>query len=412
MIPADLSARLRLLNEASFFNTDQPVSGLQRAREIPGDLPELMPGQRVLATLQRALPDGTFNALISGRQMTLALNTAANVGDTLDLIVTETTPRAVFARLAAPDAATAGNASALPSLSQTGRLISFLLTGQPASAPALLATGRPILNAPPTGAAQLAPALRDAIGQSGLFYESHQVQWVLGKLDTAALQREPQNQAAMTSAGGHQAGSGLPGAGLPAGTRPPGAPVGETMVDSSATRAGVATMAERPPAPSSTVEGRAGDRSLLLDEPAVSLRAASTADDSPAARGLSIPERLLPVVHQQLDALATHQYVWQGQAWPGQDVEWIIHDPEDEAAGREQAEGEDHASEWKTTLRLTLPQLGAIEAQLHLTPAGVALRMRAGAPAAIAALQGRTEELRSALDAASLPLTGVVVEPR
>ena len=34
MIPADLATRLRLINEASFFNTEPPVAGLQRAREI------------------------------------------------------------------------------------------------------------------------------------------------------------------------------------------------------------------------------------------------------------------------------------------------------------------------------------------------------------------------------------------
>jgi hypothetical protein len=33
---------------------------------------------------------------------------------------------------------------------------------------------------------------------------------------------------------------------------------------------------------------------------------------------------------------------------------------------------------WNTTLRLTLPGLGGIEARLHLTPAGVAIRLIAG----------------------------------
>ncbi|ATE59433.1 flagellar hook-length control protein FliK [Thauera sinica] len=378
MIPADLAARLRLLNEASFFNADQPVAGLQRAREIQADLPDLVPGQRVLATLQQALPDGTFRALIAGRQMTLALDASASAGDTLDLVVTETTPRTVFARLATPDAA-AGNASALPSLSRTGRLISFLLTGQPASAPAALSAGRPVLDAPPASGAQLAPALREAIGRSGLFYESHQAQWAQGRLDVAALQREPHNLAA---AGGERPGSGLPAAAADA-------------------------------ARSAAAQGRASERNAPPDDTAASPRARPAADESPMPRGLAIPERLLPVVHQQLDALATHQYVWQGQAWPGQAVEWIIHDPENEAPEREQAEaGEEPAPEWKTTLRLTLPRLGGVEAELHLTAAGVALRMRADDPAAIAALQERRAELQSALDAAALPLTGMVVEPR
>ncbi|MBS0543655.1 MAG: flagellar hook-length control protein FliK [Proteobacteria bacterium] len=383
MIPADLAARLRLLNEASFFNTDQPVSGLQRAREIQADLPELLPGQRLIATLQRPLPDGSFRALIAGREMTLSLNGAANPGDTLELEVSQVTPRAVFARIVGAEASATAGASAQPSLSQTGRLISFLLTGQPASSPAALGAGRALLQAPPASGAQLAPALREAIGQSGVFYEAHQVQWVLGKLDLAALQREPQNLAALASAGG-------------AATNPP----------QTAAEPRTATAA-------STADGRANERSPAGDGAATPARAAAVAaiaDEAAAPRAQPIPDRLLPVVHQQLNALATHQYVWQGQAWPGQPVEWIIHDPEDQAAGREQADAADAAPEWKTTLRLTLPRLGGVEAQLHLTAAGVALRMRTADPATMAALQDHRDELQSALEAANLSLAGMVVE--
>ena len=212
MIPADLAARLRLINEASFFNTEPPVAGLQRAREIQAQLPELVPGQRFFATLQRTLPDGTFRALVAGQQMTLSLNTAAKSGDTLELEVSQVTPRAVFARIVGAETAAANTASAQPALSQTGRLISFLLTGQPTPQAASLAGNQPLLNAPPTSATSLVPLLRQALGQSGLFYESHQAQWVLGKLDTAALLREPQGQQSAPGVGAG-AGAGQPGTG-------------------------------------------------------------------------------------------------------------------------------------------------------------------------------------------------------
>ena len=167
-----------------FFNTEPPVAGLQRAREIQAQLPELVPGQRFFATLQRTLPDGTFRALVAGQQMTLSLNSAAKSGDTLELEVSQVTPRAVFARIVGAETAAGNTASAQPALSQTGKLISFLLTGQPAPSAASLAGNRPLLSAPPTAGSQLVPVLRQALGQSGLFYESHQAQWVLGKLDT------------------------------------------------------------------------------------------------------------------------------------------------------------------------------------------------------------------------------------
>lgn len=69
-------------------------------------------------------------------------------------------------------------------------------------------------------------------------------------------------------------------------------------------------------------------------------------------------------------------------------------------------------AEWNTTLRLTLPRLGGVEAQLHLTPAGVALRLRTDDADALQALEAGREALASALDAANVPLTGMVVEQR
>lgn len=370
MIPADLAARLRLINEASFFNNEPPVAGLQRAREIQAQLPELVPGQRFFATLQRTLPDGTFRAIVAGQQMTLSLNTAAKSGDTLELEVSQVTPRAVFARIVGAETAANANASAQPALSQTGRLISFLLTGQPTPQPASLAANQPLLASPPTSGAQLAPLLRQALGQSGLFYESHQAQWVMGARDTASLMREPQAQAAAAQTA----------TGRPAGTSAPATSTPQTAA---------------PNAQAAAAEGS--------EHAGAAARAAT--DEAAPVRANPIPERLLPLVHQQLDALATNQYVWQGQAWPGQQMEWVIEDPE-----RDGREGEASDPGWNTTLRLTLPRLGNIEAQMHLTAAGVALRLRTDDETTIAALDANAATLASALEAANVKLTGLVVE--
>lgn len=357
MIPfnGDLAARLRMINEASLFDTDPPVAQLQRIREIQGELPELVAGQRFLATLQRGLPDGSFRALVSGQQMTLMLATPAAVGDTLELEVTQVTPRAVFARLAESAGAPA---SAQAALSPTGRLISFLLAGQPSPTPATLAANQPLLAAPPASGAPLVPLLRQALGQSGMFYESHQAQWVLNRLDTAALQREPQGQL----------------------------------------RAGMQGTAGGPAAASQASTAGTGAERAAAGMPAA-------AEEAAAPRPTPIPERIVPLVHQQLDALATHLYVWHGQAWPGQDIEWIIEDPQDEGGGEAEAE-----QTWDTSLRLTLPRLGGVEARLHLTPAGVALRLRVDDEAARAALDAGGPALAAALEAANLQLTGLVVE--
>lgn len=377
MIPADLAARLRLLNEASFFNSEPPVPGLQRAREIQSQLPELVPGQRFFATLQRTLPDGTFRALVAGQQMTLALNTAAKSGDTLELEVSQVTPRAVFARIVGQEAAATVTASAQPALSQTGRLISFLLTGQPAAQPASLAANQPLLAAPPANGAQLAPLLRQALGQSGLFYESHQADWVLGRRDTASLTSEPQGQAQTrsTAPGASQAATG------------------------QAVHQGVVS----PKSGTQSGQPAAADGS----ERAAQARGAALADEAAPVRTAPIPERLIPIVHQQLDALATQQYVWHGQAWPGQAVEWRIEDPERDDGSAE----EETAHGWDSTLRLTLPRLGGVEAQLHLSGKQVALRLRADEADTLVALDAGAAALASALEAVDLRLSGLIVEP-
>ena len=145
------------------------------------------------------------------------------------------------------------------------------------------------------------------------------------------------------------------------------------------------------------------------DQAADSARTLASASEAAVTRSSPIAERLMPVVHQQLEALATQQYVWHGQAWPGQALEWIIEDPQDPDADA-QGDGEQTEKNWNTTLRLTLPRLGSVEAQLHLTPAGVALRLRTDDTATMSALDARAAELASALEAANLKLTGLVVE--
>ena len=377
MIPSDLAARLRMLTEASFFDSEPPVSGTARIREIQARLPQLVPGERFSATLQRPLPDGTFQAIVAGRSYTLALDRSATVGDTLELIVVRNTPKAVVAQLAAPASTSAAGAS----LSATGRLIGFLLTGQPASQPAALAGGKPLVDTPPgagAGAAHLAPVLRQALARSGLFYEAHQLQWLSGKLDTAALRLEPQ---------GH-----LPLA------RTAGSPAGEPGSASPAAAAGLARGTPAgPPGASSLAAGVVAE---FADDLEASLPV--------AGRASGIPDRLLPIVHQQLDAMATQHYVWQGQMWPGQTVEWEIEDP----AGDQDDAGDEAAAHWNTTLRLTLPRLGGMEAELVLTPAGVAMRLVADDPATAAALDASRGRLDDALAAANVPLTGFVAEIR
>jgi hypothetical protein len=352
MIPSDLASRLRTLNEASFFSGEPNVAPLARVKAISANLPEFTPGQRITASLQATSQDNTYQARIDGRDVILSLPQGVKAGDSLELIVSHVTPQAVFATLAQPAADTTSGAA----LSQTGKLISFLLTGQPAAGTASLNGGQALLAAAPQTAAataQLASNLGAAVAESGLFYESHQARWLSGQVDTASLLKEPQGR--------------------------------ESTALLKALTTAPAESAESA-APATTAAASAGTK----------------ADLAPVA------ERLQPLVHQQLDAIATHQLVWQGQVWPGQNMEWEIEDPARDSDGS----GDEPESTWNTTLRLTLPSLGGVEARLHLTPAGIAVRLIADDSATRNTLEAAESRLAEALAAANVPLTGMVAELR
>lgn len=352
MIPSDLASRLRMLSEASFFSGEPTVAPLARVKGISANLPDFTPGQRITASLQATSQDNIYKARIEGRDVILSLPQSVKAGDSLELVVSHVTPQAVFATLAQPAADTASRAA----LSQTGKLISFMLTGQPAAqAPSLNGGAALLPSAPQTTAAtaQLASNLGAAIAESGLFYESHQARWLSGQIDTASLLKEPQG------------------------------------------RESTALL--------KTVSTASPDVAEKTANPTAALTTAATKADT-----VPVAERLLPLVHQQLDAIATHQLAWQGQIWPGQTMEWEIEDP----ARDDNGSGNEPDTSWNTTLRLTLPSLGGVEARLHLTPAGIAIRLIADDSATRNTLQAAESRLADALAAANVPLTGMVAELR
>lgn len=342
MIPSDLAARLRLLTE-SLVNPLAPV------RSIPAELPELPIGQRFTARIESALPDGTFRALVAGRSLTLALPQQARTGETLELVVADRTPQLVVAR----QAEESPSPQSPPTLSRAGQLISTLLAGEEAAPqPPRLSGSAPLQPAPPLQAARLAPALQQAVVESGLFYESHQAQWIAGRYPVEALLREPQARHARPPRPAQEAGlAGKPAAATPA------------------------------PA--------AADPAAL--EPAAAPRAAPA-----AAPGL--PAELQPLVQQQLDAAATQHIVWRGEVWPGQTLHWEIE--REDTSGRQAAEADEAA--WTTALRLALPRLGEVDAVLRFAPGKVSLLMTAQ-PAQAGALRQGLGDLAAAFAAAGLP---------
>ena len=350
VIPPDAGVRMRMQAEASLVEQLQPV------RPISSDLPDLRPGQAFTARVIESLPENTYKALVAGRQLTLQLPEGAETGDTLELVLIDRTPKMLIARRAeSPLAADAANQPyAYSKISTAGRMIGqLLLRENEMPQPAALNRGQPLLAHPPASAAELVPNLAKAVSQSGLFYESHQAQWLAGRRPLVSLRAEPQGQ-------------------LPV----PPRPVTE----------GVSSVA------TPTVEAAPESRAA----PA----AATAARVDIAATG--IPDEVRPLVQQQLDAATSQRLAWHGEAWPGQGIDWKIERDTTDEHPSGQADAE--APRWTTTLRLTMPRLGAIDAQLQLTGSNLRLRIAAPDGRALEALRGQAAELTRALAEAGLTI--------
>lgn len=378
MIPADVASRLQLAADVAL----RPVAPSQ---EITDKLSDLVPGQRVLAEIQTLLPNGTYRAIINQRDITLALPFSAKAGDSLELEVVDSDGKLTLAVISRPTKEpSGGQAESVPTtLSRTGQLISNLFgkAGNTASGltPTPLNNNQPIASAPPGTAQDLLPLLKQALSQSGMFYESHQAEWVDGRMTKAELLQEPQ------------------------GKLPPTHPArGPLATDNTAAQEpqskvlpGQAGTVSRPPVESTPAADLSNLRINTAAQPAQVTQLTQL-----------VATEAMPLVQQQLEALATQNFSWHGQVWPGQEMRWEI---EEDAARREQ--GNDEASgNWQTRLRLSLPNLGEVEARIRLQGNQISLILAADNSGTQELLRTSTEALRSQLDEAGLALASVGVE--
>lgn len=403
MIPADVASRMQVSADAAL----RPVAPTQ---EISDKLSGLVAGQKVMAEIQAMLPNGTYRAMINQRNITLALPFAAKSGDSLELQVTESDGKLALAVLSRPDGdggKTAASTSA--TLSRTGQLISTLFsgTGEAKGSQALPLNGnQPIASSPPTGAQDLLPQLKQAIAQSGMFYEAHQAEWVEGRLAKAALLLEPQGKlsspAAFTTAlAEEQASANLlktSSSGEQAGTNALKA-TAQGNAGESANAAQLKTVAQP------------GSGELSTSRSVTDLSLTQNISDGGKAgatqtQGQVVAPQVQPIVQQQLDALATQTFAWQGQVWPGQEMRWEI----DEDAARHGQEHDEAAEKWTTRLNLTLPNLGEIAAQIRLQGNQVSLTMSAGNAETRALIRASSLALRSQLDEAGLTLASMGID--
>lgn len=395
MIPADVAKSLQVTADAAL----RPVAPEQ---ELADRLSGLTAGDKVMAQIQAALPNGTYRALINQRVITLALPFAAKSGDSLELQVTENDGKLALAVLSGAEGADGGEGgegasaatmSARATLSRTGQLISTLFSearSSGGSAAVPLNENQPI-SATPVTAQDLLPQLKQAITQSGMFYEAHQAEWVEGRLAKSALLQEPQGRLSSPQAFRDTAESG--------------APTGNAPAASDASRSVASTLAAAP----RSVDGDVSATTRLSSE---GTTAGESARISAPTTGHLVAPQTQALVQQQLEALATQNFSWQGQVWPGQEMRWEIESFGDDRVDDEGGRGaidDETAARWSTRLRMTLPTLGEIDARIRLQGNQITLSMAADDPATRDLMRASGGSLRRALDEAGIALSSLGV---
>lgn len=318
--------------------------------QLPVAVKELpfQPGQQVRAEVLQSLGGARFMIMLGDLALNVQLPKGVRPGDGLNLFfVGNDPPTFLLVRHGK-----AGDAL----LSETGRFISTLLGMQNRSAPMEAGLGilRTLLQKAPSDPVALQQALSRALKESGLFYESHLARWFSGQYPLEELLKEPQGRLS-----------------------------GQQLVTQQE-QAGQMTRENL----EASLKGKAG-----------SLSAAETALDP----------RTLPIVKEQLATLQTGQLLFQGELLPGMAMQWRVKEREEGETGgkNERKKGE---SAWETTLSLTLPRLGAVDAAILLEGSRVSARLKVSSGESAALLTEGLAGLQEQLSAADLEAGELTVD--
>ncbi|HUV99624.1 MAG TPA: flagellar hook-length control protein FliK [Gallionella sp.] len=362
MLPANLISALQALTNAG--NRPDTATG-----KAPDPAAKLEPGQQFQATVLSKISEGLFKVQVAGQTLQMRLPGNIQRGDVIRLVVISTQPRITFGMVASTNPL-----STPEEIGSSARMLSNL-AASPLEHPVVEQLGNKAVwqaeqAVPDTKL--LAGALREALGKSGLFYESHQAQWIRGERSTNQLLAEPQN--VLTGRNPSQSSAvvrqtvpnSVPASGLP------------DMQKTTRLLPGIDT-----PAPATKPE-----------------QSAATSSDA----ALPVAKELVQLVQQQLHTLENHHLVWLGQIWPGQQMQWEIQG-EPEHPTREQDE-----RQWSTEIELALPRLGDVHARLIFSNSGLRLTLHAADPSTVELFNRSLPALRDSLAGADIPLLAAVAE--
>ncbi len=334
MIPTIIKADL--LSTPSLVRSVTPVSPVSAIPNLQNTLPEFAQGQKYMALVEARLPNGNSRVLIADKLLQMRLPENIQPGKQFELTLLSQEPKLRF--VLNTDNHRFDTIKNNTFISPTGRFLGVLMqdvSKDAAKAPTTqsLTNSAPILTQAPTNSMELPGLLQKAISQSGLFYESHQAQWVNGKNTLERLKQEPQGRI--------------------------------------------------PISPSLT---------------------ATTTNALPDS-GMPVHSQSLSLVQQQLTTLETGHVLWRGEIWDGQPLEWEIHEETPDS------DRDNETTQWKTKLRLSLPQLGDITATIILNAQGIRVKLDATTTTTIELLENNQRPLTAKMYSAGLNIQSVEVNP-
>lgn len=344
MLPTNLINALQAQS-----NSGKPL--IAASADAPNRAIKLEVGQQFQGSVQSKISDGLFSVKVAGQTIQMRLPNHIQSGEVLKLEVITASPKITFSMVPSTNPL-----STPEQISATAQILSNL-----AELPIERQTVHQLGNKAVWQAEQQAPdikllasALREALGKSGLFYESHQVQWIRGERSTDQLLEEPQN--VLT-------GRNL----LP--------PTPEQQANSSLDKISAAQIQSN----NSSTSKSAGEAPL------------------------SIVKELLPLVQQQLHTLEHHHLVWMGQVWPGQQMQWKIQGEQEHQTRR------DNERQWSTEMELALPKLGNVVARLVFAESGLRLTLHAADSKTVNLLNRSLPQLKNSFSEADIALISTVV---
>lgn len=323
-------------------------------REVFDRLTHIALGKTFQAEVLSRLNDGTYLIKLDNAALRASLPGDPQVGTALSLRLVATQPRPTFLILQA-----ASNADTA-SLSSAAKLINLILHVSQRQGMAEGVVGKvALLPDASVDASKIATALKHALAGSGVFYESHLSQWASGNRSLMALQQEPQAQ-----------------------------------LDASVFRS-------TPSLP----QGGPSRADQLVDIVFSWDNAVATASAPSASSMDSAGKELMQLMNLQLQALEQQKFIWQGELWPGQPLEWEV--SEDPQQGQSD---EDMVPSWTSTVRFSLPALGTVSATIRMAGDQMAMQLRAASEQTADLLREHGVELAGALDAAGSPLDALTVK--